>query len=235
MPKSGSSLDNSAGSAALASGESDYLSEILVAAKFDHEVAGIHLEIEYDPKEITILEPVLTPLTRNLQLFAGSEEGLLKMGMVDLSGRSVLPAGEATLVNLRAIGRDLTSIRIKEAKLIGTDATPLSVRIKAGLSLQTAGESTPQAFRLAQNYPNPFNPQTAISYCLPQDGQVRLVIYNVAGQKVRTLVDEYQSAGEKEVSWDGRDQEGNCAASGVYLYKLQAGQSCATKKMLLMK
>jgi len=57
----------------------------------------------------------------------------------------------------------------------------------------------------------------------------------VAGQKVRTLVDEYQSAGEKEVSWDGRDQQGKYAASGVYFYKLQTGQSCATKKMLLMK
>jgi hypothetical protein len=234
MPMSGSNMGDDA-SAVLPSGKSDGVSDIAVTAKFDREVAGVHLEIEYDPREVTILESVLTPSTQNLQLFVGSAEGLLKMGMIDLSGRSVLPAGEARLVSLQVRGRDLASIRIKEAKLIGTDAMPLNVRIEAELSLRTAGESTPQAFRLAQNCPNPFNPQTAISYCLPQDGHVRLVIYNVAGQKVRTLVDEHQSAGEKEVSWDGRDRQGNYAASGVYFYKLRAGQSCATKKMLLMK
>jgi hypothetical protein len=233
-PASGSSVGNSEGTSLL-SGESDGISEIAVVSKFDREVAGVHLEIEYDPDQVTILEPALTPLTQNLQFFAGSEEGLLKMGMVDLSGRNVLPAGEAILVNLQAKGRDLSSIRIKEAKLIGTDAMPLNVRIKAELSSQTAGESTPQTFRLAQNYPNPFNPTTSISYTLPRDVHVRLCVYNVLGQKVAQLVDEPQTAGYKTVWWNGTGQHGDQVASGVYFYRLEAEQFSEVRKMMLVK
>ena len=78
--------------------------------------------------------------------------------------------------------------------------------------------------------PNPFNPQTTISYGLPNDSDVRIDIFNVLGQQVVTLVDEYQTAGYKSVVWDGSN-----VSSGVYFYTIQAGDHHASKKMLLIK
>jgi 5'-nucleotidase/UDP-sugar diphosphatase len=98
-----------------------------------------------------------------------------------------------------------------------------------------SGENLPQAFELHQNYPNPFNPETQISYSLPEDAKVKLTIYNVLGQRVLVLVDGYQSAGMQTVIWDGRSENGEKVSSGIYFYKLQAGEIVQTKKMSLMK
>jgi 5'-nucleotidase/UDP-sugar diphosphatase len=93
----------------------------------------------------------------------------------------------------------------------------------------------PADFQLFQNYPNPFNPQTKISYTLPEDSYVKLTIYNILGQKVKLVVDEYQSAGTKNVIWDGRNEKGERVTSGIYFYKLQAGNFVKTKKMSMVK
>ena len=93
----------------------------------------------------------------------------------------------------------------------------------------------PEGFVLDQNFPNPFNPSTSIQYGLDKDTQVKLTIYNMLGQEVRTLVDGFQSAGFKSVSWDGRDALGQPVSAGVYLYKLQAGNQVLSKKMAFTK
>jgi hypothetical protein len=93
----------------------------------------------------------------------------------------------------------------------------------------------PKTFVLFQNYPNPFNPQTIIEYVLPKNTYVRLTLYNILGQKVKTLIDEYQSAGHRTKLWDGRDDKGNEVASGIYFYRLDAGGFTQVKKMLLLK
>ena len=94
---------------------------------------------------------------------------------------------------------------------------------------------TPVDFSLSENHPNPFNPQTEISYDLPNAGQVELSIYNLLGQRIKTLVDEFQAAGHKTVRWDGTDEEGNKIASGIYFYRIKAGDFVDSKKMILMK
>jgi photosystem II stability/assembly factor-like uncharacterized protein len=90
-------------------------------------------------------------------------------------------------------------------------------------------------FELHQNYPNPFNPTTKISYNLPGSGQVHLKIYNVMGQEVRTLVNESQIAGNYTAVWDGRDNHGNMVSSGVYIYRLSAGNDVQSRKMTLLR
>lgn len=96
-------------------------------------------------------------------------------------------------------------------------------------------QSIPTQFFLSQNYPNPFNPVTSISYGLPKDADVKIEIFNVLGQNVRTLVDEHQTAGYKSVIWDGMDRSGARVSSGVYFYNIDAGNYRDSKKMLLLK
>ena len=95
--------------------------------------------------------------------------------------------------------------------------------------------SVPESFELAAAYPNPFNPSTTIGYALPQAADVRLDIYNVVGQRVRTLVATHQPAGYYAVEWKATDDSGHTLSSGVYFYHLQAGAFRATKRMLLMR
>jgi flagellar hook assembly protein FlgD len=88
---------------------------------------------------------------------------------------------------------------------------------------------------LWQNYPTPFNPRTSIGYCVAQEGEVRLSVYNVLGQEVVSLVDGPQAAGRHVVTWDGRDAGGGAVASGLYFCRLEAGDFVQTKKMLLLR
>lgn len=105
------------------------------------------------------------------------------------------------------------------------------------LTTEVGDESSaiPLNFTLEQNYPNPFNPSTVISFQLPVSSKVRLVIYNIAGQLVQTLLDRTASAGTHSVAWDGRDVRGQMVASGVYVYKLEAGEFVKTRKMSFVR
>ena len=93
----------------------------------------------------------------------------------------------------------------------------------------------PDHFVLQPNYPNPFNPTTTIRFGLPERSPVRLVIYNIAGQRVATLVNRKMSAGFHQVQWNGKNRNGQQAASGVYIYRLTAGKQQFVKKMLLVR
>jgi flagellar hook assembly protein FlgD len=95
--------------------------------------------------------------------------------------------------------------------------------------------SLPATFTLSQNYPNPFNATTEINFSLARAGDVRLTIYNLLGQEVKTLVNGRISAGEHRVTWDGSDNNGSICATGLYLYRLETSESIANRKMLLLK
>jgi hypothetical protein len=89
--------------------------------------------------------------------------------------------------------------------------------------------------RLGANLPNPFNPSTTIKYELAQSGRATIRVYDVSGQLVRTLVNREHNVGVYETRWDGRDQGGNAAASGVYFYRLESGRFTETRRMVLLK
>ena len=95
----------------------------------------------------------------------------------------------------------------------------------------------PLAFSLSQNYPNPFNTDTTIRFSVPHVQQVRLTIYDLLGQKVRTLTDREVAAGTYTVRWDGRDELDRSVSSGVYLVRLMGddGRRARTRKIVLMR
>ena len=203
-----------------------------VDGSFGVDVAGVQFEFSYNPDEIQSIIPELTDRTKDLSLFFSASNGILKIGIIDLAGKHLIPAGDGPLVKLSITGSDLGSLELQKAILVDEKATPFEVII---LPKEESPATRPRGFALLQNYPNPFNPETEISYSLPEHSQVRLAIYNLMGQKVRILVDEYQAAGHKTVHWDGTDEDGNKVASGIYFYRIKAGKYAETKKMILMK
>ena len=88
---------------------------------------------------------------------------------------------------------------------------------------------------LFQNFPNPFNPSTTIRFTVAAESPVELLIFNVQGQKVRTLIEDSRTAGSYRVVWDGRNDRGKLVATGVYFYRLKIGPYLSVKKMLLIK
>jgi hypothetical protein len=96
-------------------------------------------------------------------------------------------------------------------------------------------DAVPRDFSLEQNYPNPFNPQTSINFTLPADMNVEIDIFNVVGQKIKTLVNSKVSTGSHVAIWDGRNDFGAKVSTGVYFYKLSAGDFTKTMKMIMVK
>ncbi len=111
--------------------------------------------------------------------------------------------------------------------------TPLAGYI--GDPLGVWDRSEPYMFSLEQNHPNPFNPETVIAYTLGAPGVARIDIFNVSGQRVRTLVDGFISRGHHEAIWDGRDHNGKKVSAGMYLYRLRAGSFIDTRKMTIVQ
>ena len=104
---------------------------------------------------------------------------------------------------------------------------------QVGVSVREPG--LPQKFTLGQNYPNPFNPTTKIAFDLPRRSHVTLKVFNILGQLVATLIDCEMSAGNYVADWDGTTVDGTIVSTGVYLYRLRAGDFEQSRKMLLLK
>jgi len=96
------------------------------------------------------------------------------------------------------------------------------------------GSNIPSGYRLFQNYPNPFNPTTRIIFQIPKESQIHLVIYDILGQKIRTLVDQHFEVGTFSAEWDGRNDAGIGVAAGIYFYQLRTKDFIETRKMILL-
>jgi hypothetical protein len=153
-------------------------------------------------------------------------------------------AGPFTQGHTQAFDPDTTpEVTIRGERLDMSAGGVIVVRVENGAGLTSlcdpvverlAGE-VPQTFALQQNYPNPFNPETVIAFELAEARPVNLVIYDVLGRAVATLVDAALSAGRYTAVWDGRTAGGEPAAGGVYLYRLRAGSFVQTRTLTLLR
>jgi hypothetical protein len=133
-----------------------------------------------------------------------------------------------TMVNIGII------LKNKEVKLDVNGFAQLNDNEEIALE-NTSIREIPFLYALQNNYPNPFNPTTTVQYQIPENTQVRLVVYDMLGQIVRTIVDEAQEAGYYSVEWDGRNNNGESVSSGVYIYRIQVGSFVTSKKMNFIK
>ncbi|MFC1508714.1 T9SS type A sorting domain-containing protein [Candidatus Omnitrophota bacterium] len=108
------------------------------------------------------------------------------------------------------------------------------ILIETAVDEQMRGNAVPEGFTLLQNYPNPFNPGTVIPYRLVRAAHVHLAIYNVLGQRIRTLVDKRQGVGEHQVIWDSRNDQGLALGAGVYIYQIKIDGNTQSRKMVMM-
>jgi hypothetical protein len=156
------------------------------------------------------------------------------VSLVLLGGETVIGgSGQIAELTFRLLNTDDLSLSFDLVDMRDGQNNPLPAAGNGWEYGQSA--ELPTEYKLNQNYPNPFNLQAKISYQMPEPGLVSIKIYNIRGQVVRTLVDEYKPAGYHYEIWDGKNTAGQEIASGIYTYRLEANGFNASKKMLLIK
>lgn len=102
-------------------------------------------------------------------------------------------------------------------------------------SIDQSNSSVPKSIKLFQNYPNPFNPRTTVEYFIPYSTKITISIYNLLGKRIRTLISNKLQVGSLKIIWDGRNNYGDFAGSGIYFYVLEYGSNRISKKMVLVR
>lgn len=154
-------------------------------------------------------------------------------GAVELQVQIVNRIATVTVSNSEWLGSEMIIFYAKDPYgLTGNSITSFTVSTSTDVKIED--ESLPTKFTLHPNYPNPFNPETTIGFDVPEASQVRILIYNRLGQKVRTLLDEAKRAGRYHINWNGTDDFGKKVSSGVYFYQFDTEKYNATRKMILI-
>jgi hypothetical protein len=152
--------------------------------------------------------------------------------------RSSLPAGQGTIGKISLSLNTSTAtdtLRVFLTNVVICDVGARILNVGTTDLVWNLRDSQPSNIALDQNFPNPFNPSTTIAYKLERAEHVRLVVYDITGRVVNTLIDQYQVAGRYTACWNADDSKGSKVASGMYFARLQAGSQVATMKMILAK
>ena len=180
------------------------------------------------------------PQTR-IALNPGKDIDLLDRGWLDLNRREwqivEIPLSsfdrKEKIESIFLFGTFGGMLYLDDIRLVAAAAPPAP---SATAVLEEQIATLPQSVTLDQNYPNPFNSSTIIRFALPADEEIELAVFNLTGQKVATLAEGVREASSYTVHWDGRDDSGHLLSSGVYLYRLRAGQRhIETRKLLLLR
>ncbi len=197
-------------------------------------VTSVEVTLKYDPSLMSFSNVKTSDAGSGMQMtyFNDAKNGLIRIAM---AGSAMLQedgdiADISFGVSNDVRGKLSSEIGVKRFLANESDLTNLA----GSAEIQIIGK--PTSYQLDQNYPNPFNPSTTIGYQLPDDNtHVRLVIYSINGQAVKTLVDANENAGVYRVVWDGTNNSGTQVSSGVYFYRIAAGKYVQVKKLLLLK
>jgi len=190
---------------------------------------GFQFTLNFDP---VLLTAVRVDGGDGYDFFApwiDNESGKVTVGVVpDLRMEKPFAPGQRVIAEIAFQAKADARLELSDVALYGSEAEVVDAQWVDGVV--KGGVALPSEFALRQNHPNPFNPITQIKYTLPRECYVKLFIYNILGQKVATLVDGKQKAGYKTARWDA-----GSLSSGIYFYRLRAGDFVQTRKMVLLK
>jgi hypothetical protein len=213
----------------------------IVCTEVSFEGSGVEHFIQYvqkDNENKKVLIGVIRALDQKIQDVLPPGEGLFATLKFESKGNECKP--QLSVTNWQLTGGELyfdmagAAGKSFYAEEIGSKQGDRPIPLRPGSSEETS-VSHPTEFNLEQNYPNPFNPETAIKFSLKEDAWVTLRIYNVLGQVVTTLVNEQKPAGEYVISWNGKNQHNDDVASGVYFYRIKAGDYESVRRMTLLR
>ncbi len=195
-------------------------------------IIAMSFVLAYDPQFLKAIGASVIPLTQDYLIATNIEKGQIKVALA--GSQPINESGAVVNLEFEVLKTEppdancqlqITELLVNDVQ-IRANIQPVEFRVKS---------SIPTEYALHYNYPNPFNSETLIKYQIPQPGKVILNIYNPLGQEIRSLIDRENMAGYHEVIWDGKNNQGQPAPSGLYFYRIQAAEFQAVKKLLLIK
>jgi hypothetical protein len=202
------------------------------------KIRGYQLRLTYPPESLELAEAIgsvqsaILPNAHQVALQKSSQPGELLLADVLEFPQTLDEDSELLHLTFHRLNDEPAYLEVTEVLIADEDGT---IHTLAGDRLNGL-RPLPQAFSLDQNIPNPFNPSTQINYQVPEAGPLSLMVYNILGQPVRTLIDGVQEPGHHQVHWDSRDNSGRPLANGVYFYRLVSGNGFVqSRRMLLLK
>ena len=227
---------------AIISNQSINKSNIQLTIESEEDIYGIQFDIRYNASELSITEDAIVSKVSGVKTYSRIRDaGIARVLMFGMSGEKLLDV-TADMVS------DLIDIQFKpKEKFKGISVVELldiTFAGKAGTEIDLDSSSshvfeisfmTPQSTSLSKNYPNPFNPTTNIDYEISEAGMVSLVICDLKGSVVKSLIDGYQEAKGYKISWDGLNNSGQAVSSGRYILKMTTLGFSDTVTMTLLK
>ena len=214
-------------------------SNINLTVESDADILGVQFDIKYDPNELSLSENGIISKVPGINIYSSvKDDGIARVLMFSMSGDKILDINNAKMA-------DFIEINFEPAENFhGTSQVELIDVILAGEAGKEVNSFsstfdvsfvTPKKTSLSENYPNPFNPSTTIKYELSKAGMVSVIIYDLKGAEVTTLVNKHQEADYYNILWHGLNNNGQTVASGRYIVKMTAPEFSETITMTLLK
>ena len=217
--------------------KSDYSSSsIQFQIEYNGPIRGMEFDLNFDSELIEVQTPRLLDVQSNVMISSAMiDKDTKKVIVSDIQGGIIEPSGYVYLsipVEFKGSNYDIGFIDLENVNLAGIKGDLIQQVTRSAAS---EVKLIPNDFSLQQNFPNPFNPSTEIRFDLPEEGHIELVVYNMAGQKVRTIESGNMKPGYHSMIWNGTNDKGTRVSTGMYFYSIQANNFQAVKKMLFLK
>jgi hypothetical protein len=215
---------------------SDNSVSLLISVTTDAPIAGAEIVLAYENAYVKPGIPQLANRSRDMLVSHSVQDGKEHVVIYGTSGQSICPGtGQVVSLPFDILQEFQGEIELHIETIVLADDAGRSIPVTLLNSSVCISDDTPTDMALVQNYPNPFNSSTNIQYEVPGPSYTVISVYNVLGQKVRTLVDDITQAGSYIVHWDGLDDDGVGVAGGIYFCRMSSGEFTGTMRMVLLR